>query len=35
MDLSDVNVAQLQNWMNQQIAAGRTRFVMSVALCAW
>ncbi len=31
----NVNVAKLQNWMNQQIAAGRTRFVMSIALCAW
>jgi hypothetical protein len=29
------NVARLQNWMNQQIAAGRTRFVMAMALCAW
>ena len=29
-------VAQLQNWMNQQIAAGRMRFVMNeLALCAW
>jgi len=31
----NVNVAKLQNWMNQQIAAGRTHFVMTVALCAW
>ena len=30
-----VKVATLQNWMNQQIAAGRTHFVMTVALCAW
>jgi len=28
-------IAPLQNWMNQQIAAGRTHFVMTVALCAW
>ena len=36
LEYSTVHVAQLQNWMNQQIAAGRMRFVMNeLALCAW
>jgi hypothetical protein len=28
-------VAEMQNWMNQQIAAGRTRFVFLNTPCAW
>ena len=26
---------QVQAWMNQQLAAGRTRFVFGAWLCAW
>lgn len=38
---SDLFVSPMADWMNQQLAAGRTQFVMTpadsvgMALCAW
>jgi hypothetical protein len=34
-EISTFSASQAQAWMNQAIAAGRTRFILSGWLCAW